>query len=691
MPPISPNELLRAAVVHHQAGRASEAESLYLQVLAAVPGQADALHLLGVLRGQVGKAAEAAELIGRAIAASSAAPAAWFSNLGKFLVDAGDSEGAEEACRRAVELKPDFVEAHVNLGNAFRLSGNAAAAAAEYRYAIRLNPSLAMAHKQLGVALHAMGNLAEAAVAFREALRLNPADAEAAQLLGLALRAAGDNAGATAAFQQALRIKPDYAAAANNLGNAFQSLGRLDEARTSYDAALRLEPAFAEAHNNLASLLKEQGDVDTSVEEYRRAVALQPASAAMHSNLLLALNYQVGSTRESLFEAAKAWAQRHAAPLTSEIRPHANHRDPARRLRIGYVTADFREHASAFFLLPLLENHDPSRVEVFCYSDVARPDAITARCRQAAHQWREIAGLPDAQAAELIRRDQIDILLDLKLHADQNRLLLFARKPAPVQATWLGYPGTTGLSTIDYRLSDPHLDPSAEDDRFYVEKTIRLPNTFWCYDPISSETVNPLPMGGRRDGGVMFGCLNHLSKITAPLAAMFTQILAAVPASSLQLLAQEGSHRTRILEMFARHGAETGRIRFVTPRPRADYLRLYHGINIALDSWPVNGHTTTFDSLWMGVPIITLAGPTPLGRAGISQLQNLGLHELIADSVAMYVRIAAELAGDLTRVAAWRASLRPRMEQSPLMRGGNFARAMEDQYTAMWGNYCGQK
>jgi predicted O-linked N-acetylglucosamine transferase (SPINDLY family) len=409
----------------------------------------------------------------------------------------------------------------------------------------------------------------------------------------------------------------------------------------------------------------------------------------MHSNLLLALNYQWGSTRESLFAEARRWAQRHAEPLAREIGPHANARVSGRRLRVGYVTADFRQHASAFFLLPLLEHHDARRVELFCYSDVARPDGITARCRAAAHHWRETAGVGDARLAEMIRRDGIDILVDLKLHADQNRLLVFARKPAPVQVTWLGYPGTTGLTAIDYRLSDPHLDPSSQEDVFYAEKTVRLPHTFWCYDPLSAEPVNPLPAGG--GGRIAFGCLNHPSKIGEPLVALMAQVLAAVPRSTLTLLGHDGSHRVRLLESFDRRGVAAERIEFVAPRPRGDYLRLYHGIDIALDSWPVNGHTTTFDSLWMGVPVVTLAGPTPLGRAGISQLKNLGLEKLIGDSGESYVRIARELADDLPRLSALRGGLRGLMESSPLMRSADFARGVEEAFEKMWRDYCAGK
>ncbi|HVT82568.1 MAG TPA: tetratricopeptide repeat protein [Phycisphaerae bacterium] len=681
------NDTLQAALAHHRAGRLADAEMLYRQILVQQPEQPDTLQLLGVLRGQAGNPAEAATLIRRAIAAAPVPQPAWWSNLGKFLTDARDLDAAEDACRRAVELKPDFAEAHVNLGNVLRLAGSGAGAAAEYRYALRLNPSAALVHKLLGATLLAIGrdHLAESIAALREALRLNPADADAGNFLGVALRAAGDNPGAAAAFRAAVRPGKDFPVAMNNLGNALQAMGELDEAAACYRAAVETNPHFAEAHNNLASVLKEQGEVDASVDEYRQAVQLQPANAAMHSNLLLAMNYQGVSTRQSLFAAARAWADAHAKPLAHEIAPHANPREPGRRLRIGYVSADFREHASAFFLLPLLENHDGTRVEVFCYSDAARPDAITARCRTAAHHWRDIAGMPDARVADLVRTDAVDILVDLKLHADQNRLLVFARRPAPVQVTWLGYPGTTGLDAIDYRLSDPHLDSPA-DEQFYAEKTLRLPHTFWCYDPLSPEPVSPLPsLAGTP---FTFGCLNHLSKIGAPLIGLWCRILAAGPASRLLLLAQPGSHRARILDIFSRYGVDKTRIEFVTPRPRAEYLRLYHAIDLALDSWPVNGHTTTFDSLWMGVPVLTLGGPTALGRAGISQLQNLALPSLIAADEDDYVNLATRLAGDPQSLQRLRQELRPRMQASPLMRGQDFAHAMEDAFQTVWHNYC---
>ena len=643
MPPNKINELLRTAIAHHQAGRTSEAESIYRQVLATESKQADALHLLGVLRGQAGFPREAVDLIRRAIAAAGGgmAQAGWWSNLGKFLLQAEDAEGAVEACLQAVEMRGDLVEGHVNLGNAYRARGELAAAVSEYRYALRLKPDLPGGQ----------------------------------QLLGMALLALGDEEN----LREAVKLMPGVAAAWNNLGNVMQRSGRLDEALEYYREALRIEPALAEGHNNLGSVFKEMGQVDDAVGEYRRAVELAPENAGLHSNLLLALNYHVSSTREGLYREALEWARRHADGLARVTRRPAEHDQAERRLRIGYVSADFRSHASAFFLAPLLENHDAAKVEVFCYSDVSSSDSVTDRLRRAAHHWRHIAGMSHQSVTEMVRDDAIDVLVDLKLHADHNRLLVFARKPAPVQVTWLGYPGTTGMKAMDFRLTDPWLDPDPEQDDLYAEKTVRLPETFWCYDPMSNEMVSP----ALSTGGVTFGCLNHFSKMNQELFSIWAQLLKRVEGSRLLLLAAEGSHRDQAAKAFEQLGVQPQRIVFVGPRPREDYLRLYQGIDIALDSWAVNGHTTTFDALWMGVPVVTMAGPTALGRAGISQLMNLGMKEMIAASAQEYIDIAATLAGDLGRVSEIRAGLRARMQQSALMDGRKFARNMEEAFKKM--------
>ncbi|MGD0390476.1 MAG: hypothetical protein ABSC42_16145, partial [Tepidisphaeraceae bacterium] len=294
---------------------------------------------------------------------------------------------------------------------------------------------------------------------------------------------------------------------------------------------------------------------------------------------------------------------------------------------------------------------------------------------------------PDAQVAAQVREDQIDILVDLKLHTGENRLLIFAQKPAPVQATWLGYPGTSGLDTMDYRLTDPYLDPPGLDDACYSERSIRLPDTFWCYDPLANEpAVNAPPC--LEKGFITFGCLNTFCKVNDALLTLWAGVLKALSNSRLLLLVPKGSARQRVLDRLGQEGIGPERVEFVARQSRPEYRKTYHRIDIGLDTVPCNGHTTNLDSFWMGVPVITLVGQTVAGRAGLSQLTNLGLLELIARTPDQYVQIATDLAGDLPRLGELRRTLRARMQTSPLMDGPRFARNVEAAYRQMWRNWC---
>ena len=339
----------------------------------------------------------------------------------------------------------------------------------------------------------------EAAACYQRALQLKPDYAEAHNNLGNVFKDQGKPDEAAACYQRALQLKPDYALAHYNLGVVWQDRGNLDEAVACYRQALKRDPAYAEAHNNLGNALKDQGNLDEAVASFRRAVELKPDVHTAHSNLLYTLVFCPGYDARAIFEEHRLWSRRFAEPLARLIQPHSNDCSSHRRLRIGYVSPDFRDHAQSFFTVPLLSAHDHENFEIFCYADVARPDGITARLRSLADVWRDIAGLTDEQVARLVRQDRIDILVDLTMHMARNRLLVFARKPAPVQVCWLAYQGTTGLSTIDYRLTDPYIDPPGLHDHDYSEESIRLPDAFWCYDPLAGEpAVERLAGPGKR-------------------------------------------------------------------------------------------------------------------------------------------------------------------------------------------------
>jgi protein O-GlcNAc transferase len=385
------------------------------------------------------------------------------------------------------------------------------------------------------------------------------------------------------------------------------------------------------------------------------------------------------------------WSVFHARPIHPLDRGRNIDTTPGRRLKIGYVSPDFRHHCAASFLLPLLAWHDHEQFEIHCFAGVIRPDDMTERFIALADRWHRTIGWSDEEMARQIREQKIDILVDCTLHMAGSRLLVFARKPAPLQITWLGYPGSTGLSAIDYRFTDPHLE--SLDARADAEEPYRLPETFWCYDPLQERSgfgdAGKRPLDGNEPpyqskGFITFGCLNNFCKINERLLRTWARVLRAVPTSRLILLAPAGSPRRWVLEVLGTEQIECSRVQFESSRSRPDYLRLYHQIDIALDSFPYNGHTTSLDALWMGVPVVTLAGASPVSRAGVCQLTNLDLPELIAHDAGQFVEIAASLAADLARLRELRKTLRDRMEHSPLMDANRFARNMEKAYRELW-------
>ena len=707
-------------IIAFQAGRHEMAVEMIGRGVALQPNHAGAHLNLGIALQSQGRLDEAAAACRQAIALKPGFAEAHF-NLGNALYSQGQRDAAIVAYRQAVALKPNYSQALVNLGNALRAQGQLDEAAAAHRQAIACNPTLAEAHNNLGVTLQSQGRLDEALAAFRQAIALRPDYPEAHYNLGVArkdqgqldealialrqaialkggypdaysslgvvLEAQGQLDAALAAHRQAIALKPDWPEAHYNFGVALQAGERFDEASAAYRQAIALKPGHSAAWGRLGAAQHATGEIDEALAALRQAVDLAPDNAGIHSTLVFALHFDPAGDARTLAGEQRRWAQRHAAPLHRFIQPHANDRDPERRLRIGYFSPRLCLLPEGRFLLPLLRARERSRLEVICYSDGRQPDGMTALIRQSADGWRDIAGWPDARVADLVRQDGIDIAVDLMLHGDNNRLLVLARKPAPVQVTYLAYCSSTGLSTIDYRLSDPYLDPPGMDESVYSERTMRLPETYWCYQPILAPPgVHPLPALER--GHITFGCLNSFSKVSEGTLAAWAELLRAVPNADLLLHATEGRRRARVREGFAREGVATERLRFAGVMPIEQYFALYRQIDIALDTFPFGGGTTTCDALWMGVPVVSLVGRTAVGRGGLSILSNVGLPELAARSEGEYVRIARDLAGDLPRLERLRSTLRQRMEQSPLMDAPRFARAVEAAYRQMWRQWC---
>ena len=688
--PVSIPEAFQIALQHHQSGRLAEAEVLYRQILTVDPRHADALHLLGVIAHQAGRNDLAVELIRQAVALSPNHPPS-YSNLGLALSALGQFDDAIVAYRRALQLKPDYFEAYNNLGNTLRATGQIDDAIVAFRRALEIKPDYADVRNNLGNAFRDQGHLDEAIAAYHEALRLKPDYAIAYNNLGQTLEDQGQSDEAIAAYRRALQLDPDLAGAHSNLGNALKDQGRIEEAIAAYHRALQSKPDSAEAHGNLGIALVDQGQLKPAMAAYRRALELRPNFAAAHSNLLLGLHYLPDSDATNLFSEHCRWAEIHARPLAQPAARHGNDRNPERRLRIGYVSPDFREHSVAFFIEGLLAAHDREQVEVFCYADLVREDGVSERLRQSAAHWRRITGQTDAQVSELIRRDAIDILVDLAGHTAHHRLLVFARKPAPVQVTYLGYCDTTGLSVMDYRITDALADPPGATEHLYTEQLVRLPDSMWCYRPPDySPAVHPPPI--LRSGYITFGCFNVRPKITDAVLALWVGLLHAVPGSRLLLKNlgfRDASVQQGMRDLLAAAGIPSGRVELAGPVPTMqEHLEYYGRVDIALDTFPYHGTTTTCEALWMGVPVVTLAGRTHAARVGVSLLTTVGLPELVAASPDEYVKIAAALAADVPRLAALRTSLRARMAASPLLDATRFARHVEVAYRQMWRTWC---
>jgi len=542
------------------------------------------------------------------------------------------------------------------------------------------DPQCARGFYMLAVLRASEGLPQQAVELFQEALRLAPGEVRALNGLGVALQQLGRMAEAASCYREALRIDPRYQDARINLAIVFREHDRLGDAERELAHGVSLEPGAVRLNYNLANVLQFQGKSLEAVAAYRATLRLDPEHLDARQNLLFALHYSPRVSDRQIF------AEHLKGARTGAFRPHpppagTHHSSPGgRRIRIGYLSPDFRGHAVARFIEPILASHDQSRFETFCYANLARPDRTTERLKGLAGQWRDIYGMSDETAARIIAQDGIDILVDLAGHTSGNRLPLFARKPAPLQVTWIGYPDTTGLPQMDYRITDRLADPPGEADRLHSERLIRLPRAFCCYQPPpETPEVGPLPFAST--GRVTFGSFNNLAKVTPEVIALWGRVLLAVPGSALLLkcrpLADPGVC-DRIRQAFQAAGVEPGRIELHGGNPSPfEHLAQYHRVDIALDTFPYNGTTTTCEALWMGVPVLTLAGTRHAARTGVSLLGNCGLAGLVADSCEQYLDIASNLSENMVLLRELRAGLRGMMQASPLMDRAGITRELE--------------
>lgn len=667
------------------AGQHAVAEKILRQAVQAAPGHASALNNLGLVLHAQGKTEQAIAAARKALQAAPGQVNA-LNNLGNFLLASGKAADAANQFRSAHALAPNQPEIAANLVLALEQSG---ASDEALSVAESLLPQLSP-HARLRSAAGRLQwgkrQFAAALAHFEMALSLSPDDAGTWNNYGLALHDAGRGEAAVAAYQRALQLDPAQVGAWSNLGITLKEQGAISAAIRAFEQALAQQPTHAESWSNLGMALEIAGRSDEAVAAYRRALAIEPQLDRAHSNLLFALNYLDGESAASIAAAHRDWAAQHVARFYPPISPALPDRH-GRRLRVGLLSPDLRSHPVSYLLLPYVHAYDRQSIELHLYSDVARPDAMTAGLQAQAEHWHEVSGLSHAALAERIRGDGIDLLVDLAGHSANHRLPVFAMQPAPVQASWLGYFNTTGLPTIDYVLTDPLSSPAGLVAHF-SERPLYLPHSRFCYQPPDYlPAVGPLP--ALLQGRITFGCFNNLAKLNAPVLALWAEILRQVPGSRLLLKAlglNDGEVRADLLARFAALGIAAERLDLRCHAPHAEMLAEYGEVDIALDPFPFCGGMTTCEALAMGVPVLTLIGETLAGRQSYSLLAAVDMRDWAAATPAGYLAKAVAAAADPAALSALRAGLRQRFLASPAGDAAAFARAVD----AQWQLACAQ-
>ncbi len=717
-------QLIQQATQYHQAGQLASAEALYHQVLQLAPTNPDALHLLGVIAFQRNNYDQAEQLIRQAIQLAPTVPY-FYNNLGNVLKSTGRLSEAMTCFQQALMFLPNYPDAYQNLGNVYLEQSQWQQAEHCFHQALRLNPNLIQVYNSLGYLLKTQRRWPEALACFQRALTLNPQGADTYNHLGEIYREQGQLVEALNYFQQALTYDSTHILAYNNIGNLWLDRGNIEEAKAyfmqalainpnvaelqgnfgnvllrqhastaaiaCYQETLRLKPTDAVAHNNLGMALYEQGKIEEAIAQFRTALAKDPNYVRAHSNLLLMMLYRNDYDNEAIALAHQQFNQQYILPLTHAERGLESKTClglHAPRLKIGYLSADFHHHSVAYFIEPVLAHHDTQQFEIYCYYNNLRHDMVTLRLQQYGPHWRDCFNWTDEELAAVIRRDQIDILIDLTGHMEYNRLPVLARKPAPIQVSYLGYSNSTGVSTIDYRIADAYTEPLATamgTPQISMEKIIRMSPSYFCYQPHPDSLeipANSLP--ALLNGYITFGSFNNYAKLSPFIIELWAKLLHRLPTAKLLIKTRslEDEDTSQHLQaQFAQYRIAAARLILMKFAPTtSDHLRSYHLIDIALDSYPYNGATTTCEALWMGVPVVTWVGNRHVSRMGLSILSTVGLTQLIANTAEEYLEIGTHLANHLTELQQLRKGMRERMQGSPLLDAKRFTRQLEENY-----------
>ncbi len=669
----------------HQAGAFADAEPLYQQALAIDPIHKQALSNLGALLARRGELAPAIVCYQRALAVDPGFGECWF-NLGNALRRGGEFGQAEGAFLESLRLLPSLEGAAFGLGQCQNELGKYQQAAYLFNQIVKHNPNQADAWLHLGLSQKHLGQSSQALESFGMAAKLRPNDDRVQHHLGLAMMDCGRMEDALKVVEGALSLKPDNPTIHNTLGIIFQSLDREDQGLRHNLEAVRLNGQFAEAWNNLGNLLGLMGQPSQAVSAFRKALELRPTAAHFHSNLLLYLHYDPAITPELTHEEHVQWAKAHLpkGPVPVEF---FNSRDPQRRLKIGLVSPDFREHTVVSFLSPFIDSLDRQSIEVFAYSLVNRPDEITRRFQQKVDHFREIANRTDATIAETIRNDQIDILVDFAGHTSGNRLSLFSHSCAPVTLSQFGYPNTTGVPGIEFRMTDAKADPVGMTDDLYTEKLVRLDDFAWVWQP--PQSVQAMPPKQVDPNAIQFGSFNNMAKVNDRVLAVWARILAKTPGSKLKILTGKSeTTAARIAQAMESVNVDPARVERYSRMDKLAYFTAQASIDIALDPFPYNGGVTSLDALWMGTPVLAMAGRTYVSRQGLAINKTLGLEDWIARNEEEYIAKAVALARETELLVQLRGTLRDQLAHSPICDVKGYGKRWEKAVRALWTKWC---
>lgn len=613
-----------------------------------------------------------------------------YLHIANCLKELEQFDEAEAAYQRAIELDPSSALILCHYGELLTKAKRNAQAIPIYQAALLLDPDNATTHNSLGMALQATGKLDLAIAAYQQMLMLMPGSAVAYNNIGSIQQAQGQTETAIQNFRRAVEIEPRFSDAHCNLGTCLMNLGRYEESLESNLRSIALNPEDLHAHTNISAVLNTLGRIDEAIEHCRLALTINPGWAYVHSNLLFSISHSALTNPAQLLAEHRRFAAQFETPLRAQWPQHANERDPARRLRIGFVSADLNNHAVASFITPVLENlqHAPG-LELLAYCNSPRNDDVTQYLRTLMSAWRQVEHLSDADLARQIISDGIDILIDLSGHTGHNRLQAFARKPAPLQLSWIGYPGTTGLEAMDYYLTDRFYSPPGLLDDQFTEKLLRLPA---CVPFLPSPLAPPVsPAPASEHGYITFGSFNRANKLSRDVIARWSKLLHALPDARMVLAGMPSEHiSNKLRAWFAREGIRAERLSFYARTDIGDYLALHRLVDVCLDTFPYAGGTTTFHALWMGVPTLTMTGSTLPSRVGAMVLEHAGLHDFIAQDEADFIRKGKLISGNIPHLAALRFGMRTRMNNSPIGQPALIAAGLEDALRSMWQRWCAE-